>query len=158
MRISHKVDYGVRVAVVLARRAAEAPGVPTSSAALAEAGEFPPGFLDDVLRALRTARIVRSVRGGGGGWLLARPANEITVADVIRAIDGPLASVRGVRPHELGEQGGTEPYISLWIAVRTALRSVLERVTIADLSTGTLPAEIAELASAEAWETRNPPR
>lgn len=154
MRISHKVDYGVRVMAMLAELEQQHPGTPTKSASLAAAGGFPPGFLDDVLRQLRTGGLVRTVRGGGGGWLLARPSGEITVADVIRAVDGPLASVRGVRPHELPDEGEREPYISLWIAVRAALRSVLEHVTVADLAAGRLPDDIQALASAEAWETR----
>lgn len=155
MRISHKVDYGVRVMALLAEIQRTTPGVPTKSATLAETGGFPPGFLEDVLRQLRTARVVRSVRGGGGGWLLARPAAEITVADVIRAVDGPLASVRGLRPHELAAEGVTEPFLSLWVAVRAALRSVLEHVTLDDLASGELPAEIQALASDEAWESRS---
>ena len=94
-----------------------------------------------------------SVRGGDGGWLLARPADTITVADVIRALEGPLASVRGVRPHELAAEGGHEPFISMWIAVRSALRSVLEHVTVADLANGSLPDDIAVLAAQpDAWD------
>lgn len=155
MRVSHKVDYGVRVMTLLAELEVEQPGVPTKSTTLAETGSLPPGFLEDILRQLRTARLVRSVRGGGGGWLLARPAGEITVADVIRAVDGPLASVRGMRPHELAAEGVDEPFISLWIAVRAVLRSVLEHVTVGDLASGNLPAPIQALATDEAWETRS---
>lgn len=154
MRISHKVDYGVRVMTALAEIDLDAPGTPTTSATLAARGHFPPGFLEDVLRLLRTAGLLRSVRGGGGGWLLAKPAVAITVADVIRAVDGPLASVRGVRPHELADAGEREPFVSLWVAVRAALRSVLEHVTLADMAGGSLPPEVQALVNDDAWATR----
>lgn len=155
MRISHKVDYGVRVMTALAELAVEQPGRPASRATLATRDDLPPGFLDDILRLLRNGDLVRSQRGPEGGWLLAHPAATITVADVIRTLEGPLASVRGVRPHELATEGGREPFVSLWIAVRTALRSVLEHVTIADLATGTLPAPITEMiADPDAWNPR----
>ncbi len=153
MRISYKVDYGVRVMTTIAAHDADAPGVYVPRQQLAEHDDLPAGFLVDILGQLRNAQLLRSRRGSDGGWALARPASSITVADVIRALDGPLASVRGVRPHELPEQGGHEPFTSLWIAVRTALRSVLEQVTIADLASGKLPVAIAELASsADAWD------
>jgi Rrf2 family protein len=153
VRISYKVDYGVRVMTTIAARDADAPGIHVPRQLLAEQDDLPAGFLVDILGQLRNAELLRSRRGSDGGWALARPASTITVADVIRALDGPLASVRGVRPHELPEQGGHEPFTSLWIAVRTALRSVLEQVTIADLASGKLPAPVAELASsADAWD------
>lgn len=155
MRISHKVDYGVRVMTVLAEVAVEAPGRPISSAALAERDGLPPGFLDDILRLLRNGGLLRSQRGGDGGWLLAKPAKDITVADVIRAVDGPLASVRGVRPHELADAGEREPFVSLWVAVRASLRSVLEHVTLADLAAGTLPKRIKAMAEKpDSWDDR----
>jgi Rrf2 family protein len=153
VRITHKVDYGVRVVTTIAEMQITDPGRPVPRAVLAERDALPPGFLIDILGQLRNARVLRSHRGGEGGWSLARPADEITVADVIRALDGPLASVRGVRPHELGDDGAREPFISMWIAVRASLRSVLEHVTIADLATGELPPEIAALAASEdAWD------
>ena len=159
MRITHKVDYGVRVMATIAEQQRLEPGRPVTRTVLAERNDVPPGFLFDILRQLRNGELVRSVRGGDGGWLLARPADSITVADVIRALDGPLASVRGVRPHELQAEGGHEPFISMWIAVRWALRSVLEHVTIADLASGTLPDEIAELAAQpDAWDPHRPAR
>jgi len=101
VRITHKVDYGVRVMATIAILERDDPGRPVTRAVLAERDDVPPGFLFDILRQLRNGELVRSVRGGDGGWLLARPAETITVADVIRALEGPLASVRGVRPHEL---------------------------------------------------------
>src|SRR6187397_832665 len=121
----------------IAEQQQQQPGRPVTRTVLAERNDVPPGFLFDILRQLRNGELVRSVRGGEGGWLLARPAEMITVADVIRALEGPLASVRGVRPHELAEMGDREPFVSLWIATRAALRSVLEAVTIADLARGT---------------------
>ena len=154
MRVSHKVDYGVRVMTALAEIARDTPGVATTSATLAARDDFPPGFLDDVLRLLRTGGLLRSARGGGGGWMLARPADSITVADVIRAVDGPLASVRGVRPHELADIGEREPFVSLWVAVRAALRSVLEHVTLADLANGSLPPDVRALVDDDAWASR----
>jgi Rrf2 family protein len=155
VRITHKVDYGVRVMTLLAEAALEAPGRPTSSSVLAERDGLPPGFLDDILRLLRNGGLVRSQRGGDGGWLLTRPAKEITVADVIRAVDGPLASVRGVRPHELADAGEREPFVSLWVAVRASLRSVLEHVTIADLASGRLPRRIQAMADKpDSWDAR----
>ena len=153
MRISHKVVYGVRVTTTLARMGQEAPGKPVSRAVLAATDDLPPGFLDDILRALRNGLLLKSHRGGEGGWVLARPPEEITVADIIRALEGPLASVRGIRPHELAANGEEEPFISLWIAVRAALRGVLESVTVAHLAAGELPPEIAAIvADPDAWD------
>ena len=83
--------------------------------------------------------------GPDGGWTLGRPATDITVADVIRVLEGPLASVRGIRPHELADDGVQEPFVSLWVAVRVSLRSVLEEVTLADLAAGKLPKKVAKL-------------
>lgn len=155
MRISHKVDYGIRAAVALAVLQRDTPGTAATSRELAQREGLPPKFFEDVLRILRDGGIVRSIRGAGGGWRLARPAEETTVADVIRVLDGPLASVRGVRPHDLGEAGESEPLVSLWVAVRAALRSVLERVTLADLAAGELPPNVQALVDdADAWETR----
>jgi Rrf2 family protein len=155
VRITHKVDYGVRVMTSLAELELETPGKPISSRVLAERDGLPPGFLDDILRLLRNGGLVRSQRGGEGGWRLTRPAERTTVADVIRALDGPLASVRGVRPHELADAGEREPFISLWVAVRASLRTVLEHVTLADLAAGTLPKRIRTMVdSPDAWDDR----
>lgn len=155
MRITHKVDYGVRVMAALAVADAADPGVLVTRETLATQAGLPHGFLNDILRILRVAGLVRSHRGPDGGWSLAKPASSITVADIIRALEGPLSSVRGVRPNELASVGLTEPLISLWVAVRVALRSVLERVTVADLASGTLPDEIAEMVKdPEAWSVR----
>lgn len=155
VRITHKVSYGVRVMRTLAKLAEVTPGKAVTSAMLAEKDDIPPAFLDDILRLLRIGGLLRSQRGGEGGWLLARPADTITVADVIRALEGPLASVRGIRPHELADAGEQEPFISLWIAVRAALRAVLEHVTLADLAAGHVPPDVAKLAAdPDAWDPR----
>ncbi|HWL45178.1 MAG TPA: Rrf2 family transcriptional regulator [Ilumatobacter sp.] len=155
MRISHKVDYGVRVMTAIATLEREQPGRPIQRTVLAERDGLPPGFLVDILAALRNAQLLRSHRGGGGGWSLARPAEQIAIADVIRALDGPLASVRGLRPHELVDEGADRTIVDMWIAVRSALRSVLEHVTVADLANGELPPEIATMAAdPDAWDPR----
>ena len=155
MRITHKVDYGVRAVVALARAEAERPGVPVKRETLATAEQIPGKFLDDILRLLRNSSLLKSHRGPEGGWTLGRPAAEITVADIIRVLEGPLASVRGIRPHELEADGVQEPFVSLWVAVRVSLRSVLEHVTVADLAAGSLPDDVAaRLAEPGAWATR----
>jgi Rrf2 family protein len=155
MRISHKVDYGVRAVVALARAAETAPGVPLKRESLATQEGIPGKFLDDILRLLRNSGLVRSHRGPEGGWTLGRPAKDITVADVIRVLEGPLASVRGLRPDQLADDGVQEPMVSLWVAVRTSLRSVLEEVTLADLAKGALPKKVAKLLDAPgAWAPR----
>lgn len=128
--------------------------MPVKRDLLAAEERVPPAFLHDILRALRTAGL-RSTRGAEGGWNLARPPADITVADIIRDLEGPLASVRGIRPHELVDHDGEEPFVSLWVAVRAALRSVLDHVAVADLLDGRLPGGVAQLIeSPEAWTTR----
>jgi Rrf2 family protein len=152
VKISHKVDYGVRAIVSLAAAQAQAPAQPISRDALAAKHGIPAASLEDILRDLAKAGLAKSRRGPVGGWLLDRPADQVTVADVIRALDGPLASIRGIRPHELGHDGA-DAYVRLWVAVRAALRSVLESVTLADLVEGRLPPEAAAwLDRPGAWE------
>ena len=156
MRISHRVDYAVRSVTTLARHAAEHPGEALTGHDLARTDGIPETFLDDILRSLRNAGLLRSQRGPGGGWLLARPAGDITVADIIRAVEGPLASVRGIRPHELAEGSTSDPFIATWIAVRHSLRSVLEAVTVQHLATGKLPAVVNRaVANPDAWDARD---
>lgn len=153
MRITHKVDYAVRTVVAIARTEADQPGRPVKKEHLAESEAVPPSFLQDILRVLANQGVLRSTRGPEGGWNLARPADQITVAEIIRDLEGPLASVRGIRPHELPDHGGTEPFVSLWVAVRAALRSVLDHVTIADLAAGSLPDNVATMLDQdEAWD------
>jgi len=156
MRISHRVDYAVRAVASLARHAAQNPRQAVAGHDLARIDDIPETFLDDILRSLRNSGIVRSQRGPGGGWLLARPAAEITVADVIRAVEGPLASVRGIRPHELSEGSTTDPFVATWIAVRHSLRHVLESVTIQHLATGKLPGVVTRaINNPDAWDARD---
>ena len=155
MRVTHKVDYAVRAMTALAAADADAPGVPVKRETLADRESIPPAFLDDILRALRNGGLAASQRGAEGGWRLARPGNEITVGMIIRAVEGPLAAVRGIRPHELAAQGVPEQFVGLWVATRVALRSVLDVVTLADLATGKLPdAVCALLEDPEAWSAR----
>ncbi len=152
MRISAKADYAVRAAVELAAASGEKP---VKAERIAAAQEIPLNFLENILGELRHASIVRSHRGAEGGFRLARGAEEITVADVIRAVDGPLASVRGAPPEDAVYQGVTEALPRVWIAVRANLREVVEHVTLADVAGGRLPAAVDRLArDPDAWVTR----
>lgn len=148
MRVSAKADYAIRAAVELAA----AGDGPVKGEQIAQAQEIPPNFLENIMADLRNAGLVTSRRGAEGGYWLARPAAEIALADVIRAVDGPLANVRGVRSEQVTYHGSAEPLRDVWIAVRASLRSVLERVTIADVARGKLPAAVEALArDPEAW-------
>jgi Rrf2 family protein len=129
MRVSAKVDYALRAAIELA---AAAPGQ-VKGERLATAQSIPHKFLENILADLRNGGIVASQRGAEGGYRLARPAEEITVADVIRVVEGPIASVRGVRPDEIEYTGSAVPLQGTWIELRTAMRGVLEQTTLADL-------------------------
>ena len=125
----------------------------SSARSLAEAQQIPAPFLENILLDLKRGEIVEAFRGVDGGFRLARPADEISVADVIRAVSGPLATVRGVRPTAVEYQGSAQVLQELWVAVRASLRSVLETVTIAELASGRLPARIRRLAAdPDAWE------
>jgi len=149
VRVSAKADYALRAAAELA--AAEGKG-PVKGEQLARAQSIPPKFLENILLELRHAGLVSSQRGAEGGYWLARPADEITLAEVIRAVEGPLANVRGTRPESLEYQGTAEPLRNVWIAVRASLRRVLESVTLADVAHGELPASLDDLvADPEAW-------
>ena len=149
MRISAKADYAVRA---MAELAASPPGQPVKAEALAASQDIPRNFLDNILSELRAAGLVRTLRGPEGGSMLARPAKQITLAEVLRAVEGPLAAVRGVRPEELEYPGAAEHLPEVWVALRANLRGVLEGVTLADLAAGRLPASIARLAkSPDAW-------
>jgi Rrf2 family protein len=152
MRISAKADYAVRAAVELAASAGERP---VKAERIATAQEIPLNFLENILGELRHAGIVRSYRGAEGGFRLARPASEIAIADVIRAVEGPLASVRGAPPEESTYLGASEALPRVWIAVRANLRRVVEHVSVADVASGNLPKGIERLAEdPEAWVTR----
>jgi Rrf2 family protein len=156
VRISAKVDYAVRACVELAyaQNHHETPR-PVKAEALARAQEIPVKFLENILQGLRQAGLVESRRGPDGGHLLARPAADIALADVIRAIDGPLAGVGGRRPQDVTFPGAAEPMLEVWVAVRASLRRVLENVSLADIVAGRLPPHIGELtADPGAWDTR----
>jgi Rrf2 family protein len=152
MRISAKADYAVRAAVELAAASDERP---VKAERIATAQDVPLNFLENILGELRHAGIVRSQRGADGGFRLARPADQVTVADVIRAVEGPLASVRGGPPEEATYGGAATALPRVWIAVRANLRAVVEHVTLADIAAGRIPAKIDRLAEdPEAWVTR----
>ena len=142
MRITAKADYAVRAAAELA--AAEGTRVPMKGEELARRQSIPKNFLENILTELRRAGIVRTRRGAEGGYQLARPAAEITVADVLRAVEGPLAAVQGTRPEQLSYQGAASSLPDVWVALRASLRSVLEQVTLADIANGKLPPAVKE--------------
>ena len=150
MRVSAKTDYALRAAVELA--AAHGDGTPVKGERLATSQAIPLRFLENILLQLRHAGIVESRRGADGGYRLARTPEEITLADVIRAIDGPLAGVSGQRPETLDFRGTSEPLRDVWIAVRASLRGVLEGVTLADVASGGLPEHVRALTDEpDAW-------
>jgi Rrf2 family protein len=151
VRISAKVDYAVRAAVELAAAGEE----PVKGDVIAEAQGIPLKFRENILGELKHARIVASRRGAEGGYWLAQLPHDVTLAEIIRAVEGPLASVRGEGPESLGYSGRAEPLQRVWIAVRANLREVLESVTLADIASGQLPAGVTELSEpAEAWSPR----
>jgi Rrf2 family protein len=150
VNISAKSDYAVRAMLVLA---ADDTGRPVKGEALAAAQQIPAKFLENILMDLRRAGLVASQRGAEGGYRLGRPAKAITVAEVIRAVDGPLANIRGIRPEAAEYEGPATALRDVWVAMRAALRSVLERVTLADVVAGTLPTPLKKLvADPDAWE------
>jgi Rrf2 family protein len=152
MRISAKADYAVRAAVELA---AASDDKPVKAERIATAQGIPLNFLENILGELRHAGIVRSHRGAEGGFRLAKVPQQVTIADVIRAVEGPLASVRGGPPEQAAYEGASAALPRVWIAVRANLRSVVEQVTVADIASGHLPKAIDKLAEdPEAWVTR----
>jgi Rrf2 family protein len=155
VRVSAKVDYAVRATIELAAAQGRDDGKPVKAEALARAQDIPLKFLENILQGLRQAGVVESRRGPDGGHLLARAATEISIADVIRAIDGPLAGVGGRRPDELEFSGSAVPMKDVWIAVRSTLRNLLEEVSLADVAAGQLPEHVAALtADPRAWVKR----
>ncbi|WP_137726414.1 RrF2 family transcriptional regulator [Prescottella subtropica] len=151
MHITARVDCAVRALTELAA----SPSGLVKADAVAAAQSIPYKFLESVLADLRRADLVTSRRGPDGGYRLARPAAAITIADVIRVVEGPLASVRGERPEDVSYDGPAESLQRVWIAVRVNLRAVLESVTIADVAAGALPGFVDELnADPEAWHRR----
>ena len=152
VRVSAKVDYGLRAAIELAALEEE---WPVKGERLASAQGIPLRFMENILGELRQAGIVASKRGAEGGYMLARPPAEISLAEVIRAVDGPLANIGGLRPDQLAYDGSATELRDLWVAVRASLRSVLERVTLAEVAGGELPAAVTEaIADPDAWATR----
>ena len=149
MQISAKSDYAVRALAELAAQG----GGPVKGERLASAQQIPPKFLENILSELRHAGLLLSQRGAEGGYWLARPAAEVALADIIRAVDGPLANVRGQRPEMIDYDGAAKRLSEVWIAVRASLRGVLEQVTLADLVDGPLPDAVLDLAlQPEAWQ------
>jgi Rrf2 family protein len=150
--ISAKADYAVRALLELA---ASSNGTPVQAEALARSQNLPVKFLENILVDLRRARIVLSQRGAEGGYRLARPAKEITVAEIIRSLEGPLAEVRGLRPEAAEYTGAATHLQDVWVAVRASLRSVLEHVTLDQIVKGRFPEKIQRLTrDPDAWQPR----
>jgi len=151
VRVTAKVDYAVRALLELA----VAGEGPVKGERIAQAQEIPLKFLENILIDLRHANIVRAQRGAEGGYWLARPANEVTLGEIIRAVEGPLASVRGEPPEDMNYTGAAEHLRTVWVAVRASLRSVVDELTLADVVADRMPARIRRLTEApDAWLRR----
>jgi Rrf2 family protein len=151
VRLSAKADYALRASVELAA----AGDGPVKADVISRAQEIPQRFLEQILLDLKHAGLVASQRGAEGGYWLARPAAEIALADLIRAVEGPLANVRGQRPEELDYRGSAQPLQEVFVALRANIRAVLETVTLADVASGDLPESVRELARrGDAWNPR----
>lgn len=149
MRISARADYAVRAAVSLARAGADEH---VSGERIATEQQIPATFLEGILGALRKGGIVTSRRGAAGGYRLAAPASDISVADVIRAVEGPLVFVRDERPSEIEYPPGGEALVTLWVALRASVRRVLDDTSLAALASGDLPPVVREFAAdPESW-------
>jgi Rrf2 family protein len=152
MHVTAKADYAVRAIVELAGSSQQSPRKVDD---VAQAQRIPVSFLENILTQLRSSGIVRSQRGPEGGYWLAQPADELSLATVIRAVEGPLVGVRGQRPEEIEYVGSAQSLQQVWIALRANLRKVLEHVTIADVAAGSLPDDVIALTREEqAWQTR----
>ena len=150
MRVSAKVDYALRAVIELA---AQEDDRPFKGERIAQAQEIPLKFLENILGELRQAGIVRSQRGAEGGYWLGRSPEEISVADVVRAVEGPIANVRGLGPEAVEYTGAAIALRDVWVAMRANLRGVLEQVTIADVVRGELPADVRALVrDPDAWQ------
>ena len=151
MQVTAKTDYALRAAAELARAAADETG-PIKGEWISETQGIPKKFMENILHDLKRAGIVRTRRGASGGYWLARPADEVSLAEVIRAVEGPLANVRGEWPEEVEYAGAAEALQEVWIAVRANLRAVLESVTLADIADGNLPKPVTALTrDPQAW-------
>ncbi|MGH3665777.1 MAG: RrF2 family transcriptional regulator [Egibacteraceae bacterium] len=152
MRLTAKAEYALRAGAELAAAA----GHPLKGDQVAATQGIPAKFLERILNDLRRAGIVRSRRGADGGYWLARDADQVTLADVIRAVEGPLAEIRGDRPEHVSYSGAAAALTDVWIALRANERKVLESITLADVASGDLPAAIVELTSdPDAWKSGN---
>jgi Rrf2 family protein len=152
MHVTAKADYAVRAVIELASSSQESPRKVDE---VAQAQHIPVSFLENILTQLRSSGVVRSQRGPEGGYWLAHPPEDISLADVIRAVEGPLVGVRGQRPEEVEYTGSAESLRQVWVAVRANLRNVLENVTVADVASARLPKEVIALTRGEeAWEAR----
>ena len=152
MRVSAKADYAVRAAVELAAASDEGP---IKGERLAESQDIPLQFLEHILLELKHNGIVRARRGAKGGYWLARAPDDVTVAEVVRAVEGPIAHVQSAPPESITYRGNAVHLQEGWIAVRASLRSVLESVTLADLVSGDLPPVVEHLSgSPDAWAPR----
>ena len=150
MNISAKSDYAIRAMLVLAEKGGDRP---VKGETLATAQEIPVKFLENILLDLRRAGLVASQRGAEGGYRLNRAADAITLAEVIRAVDGPLANIRGLRPEAASYTGPAESLRDVWVAMRAAMRSVLEAVTLADVANGSLPPVVKSLLEGDdVWQ------
>jgi len=152
--ISARTDYAIRALLMLAQESQSA-GAPISVDNLARRQTLPRKFLEAILADLRRAGIVVSQRGAGGGYALARPAARISLGEIFRVVDGPLAEVRGLRPHETSYDGVAEHLPVVWVAVRASLRRVLDGTSLEQLLSGELPTDVRHLAEdPDAWQNR----
>ena len=152
MHVTAKADYAVRAIVELADSSQDSPRKVDE---VAQAQNIPVSFLENILTQLRSSGLVRSQRGPEGGYWLAHPADEVNLAQIIRAVEGPLVGVRGQRPEEIEYIGSAESLKQVWVALRANLRKVLEHVTVAQVAAGDLPEEVLALTrEEEAWTTR----
>lgn len=157
MHVSAKADYGMRALLELAAAYQEDPARLVKGDAIARSQGIPLKFLEGILRQLRQSGIVSSMRGAEGGYRLDRAPEEISIADVVRALDGPLAAVRGQRPEDVAYTGAAEHLREVWIALRAAMRDVLEHTSLADVAANRLPSEVARLLEEPgAWKRRKP--
>lgn len=155
MRVSARAEYALRAAAELAAAEGDGTGRPLTSDEIAAAQGISQAFLQNILADLRRAGLVQTRRGAEGGSTLARPADRITIADVLRAIDGPLEVIQDLRPEALEYRGAATGLQLVWIAARASLRAVLESVTLAALVSGDLPGSVRALAAdADAWQPR----
>ncbi len=155
MHVSAKADYGMRALLELTAAYEASPARLVKGESIAKAQDVPLKFLEGILRQLRQAGIVASQRGADGGYRLDRNPKDVSIADVVRALDGPLAAVRGQRPEDLEYHGAAEHLREVWIAVRASMRHVLETISLADVAAGTLTPEVTDLlAEPGAWQRR----